>query len=565
MSKKAKKAPAPAWYDVRAESDDTTEVYIYDRIGAGWFDEGVGAKEFAADMAKITTPNVSLRINSPGGSVFDGVAIFNAIDRHTAHVTTHIDGVAASIASVIALAGDEVIMSEGSLFMVHNPWGAAMGEAKDMRKTADTLDKIRGTLLNTYRDRSWLTEAEVSDAMDAETWYTADEAQAAGFVDTVDGDAPALAATFDMSEFSNYPKTAGRPPSGETEGETTVGSTTTEAPTVDLSNLATSEDLTALESRIAAMATPPTPPHTMSVREVFAAQMTASRAGRKMLDVQAALADTVSTGNAGVLPPDWSSEVRDYVDRQRYAFGMIGSIGFPTSGYTLTIPKVLQHTLVEARGTEKTEISSQAFTTGSDTFSAAWYAGGVDIALELIWQSDPAVYPLIVDSILSQYAIVTDAALTLAVETAGTPTGAAIDFTDWGTVSAALIANAEVIRAATGEWGDRVMLTTASWQALIGLMDADGRRMFAPNGPTNADGSAALLSRAINVGGIYCSHNPRSAEDVQTNTKSARVAEKPPVMLQSDNVALMGRDLGVLGATMFVPAYPAGILTYAAA
>jgi hypothetical protein len=110
-----------------------------------------------------------------------------------------------------------------------------------------------------------------------------------------------------------------------------------------------------------------------------------------------------------------------------------------------------------------------------------------------------------------------------------------------------------------------VMLTTASWQALIGLMDAEGRRIFAPVGASNADGSASLLARSINVGGISCIHNPRSAEDVQTNTKSARVGEKPPVTLTSDNVALMGRDLGVLGAMLFVPAYPAGILTYAAA
>ena len=348
-----------------------------------------------------------------------------------------------------------------------------------------------------------------------------------------------------------------RPQEDTTMPETTAPESTA---AVDLSGYATREDLAEIEARMHTATQ--TPARALSVREAFTAQLAGSRDGGRQVR---ALADVVSSGNAGVLPPDWSSEVRDYVDKQRYAFGMIGTIGFPASGYTLTIPKVLQHTSVAARGTEKTEVESQAFTTGSDTYTADWYAGAVDIALELIYQSDPAVYPLIVDSILSQYAVVTDEALTLAVETAGTPTGAVLDFTDWGTVSAQLIATAETIRAATGEWGDRVMLTTASWQALIGLMDSDGRRLFAPNGPTNADGSAALLSRSINVGGIYCSHNPRSAEDVQTNTKSARVAEKPPTMLTSDNVALMGRDLGVLGATMFVPAYPAGIITHSAA
>jgi HK97 family phage prohead protease len=333
------------------------------------------------------------------------------------------------------------------------------------------------------------------------------------------------------------------------------------APAVDLTGLATRDDLTALESRMAALTTPTDPAPVLDVRSALVHQLTASRDARQMR----ALADTVSGGNAGLLPPDWSSEVRDYVDRQRYAFNACGSIGFPTSGFTLTIPKVLQHTTVGPRGAEKSEIPSQAFTTGSDTYTAEWYAGGADVSLEVIWQSDPAIYPLVVDSILSQYAVVTDDALTKDVEAAGTATTAALDFTDWGTVSAQIIATAEDIRAATGEWGDRLMLTTASWQSLIGLTDADGRRIFAPGGATNSDGSARLLSRSVNVGGVFAFHNPRSLEDVQFNAKSARVMEKPPVMLQSDNVALMGRDLGVLGAFAFIPAYPGGIYTHSAA
>jgi len=344
------------------------------------------------------------------------------------------------------------------------------------------------------------------------------------------------------------------------EKETTVEPTTTEVPAVDLSNLATREDMSALEARMTAALTPPAAPApSLNVRDALALQLSESAKDRKLR----ALADVVSTGNSGVLPPDWSSEVRDYVDRQRYMFGVVGSIGFPTSGYTLTIPKVLQHSSVALRGTEKTEIPSQAVTTGSDTYTAQWFAGGVDVALELIWQSDPAIYSIVVDSILGQYAAETDLGLTVDVELSATVSGTgALDFTDWGTVSAQIIAAAEKIRAATGEWGDKLSLTTASWQSLIGLTDADGRRIFAPNGPTNADGAARLLSRSIDVGGVSVIHNPRATEDVQTNTKAARVGEKPPVMLQSDNVALMGRDLGVLGATLFVPAYPAGILKH---
>lgn len=333
-----------------------------------------------------------------------------------------------------------------------------------------------------------------------------------------------------------------------------------EVPQVDLSTLATREDLTALEARITTMAPAPRAPQ-LSVRDAFAMQLTDARDRRQIR----ALDDVLSSGNAGLLPPNWSSEVRNYVDSQRYAFNAVGSIGFPSSGYTLTIPKVTQNTSVAARGTEKTNPSSTALETGSDTYTAAWYAGAVDVALELIWQSDPAVFPIIVENILSQYAAVTDDALTGQIEAAGTPTTAVLDFTDWGTVSAQIISAAETIRAATGMWGDRLMLTTASWQSLIGLMDADGRRVFAPGGPSNSDGQAPLLSRSINIGGVFAFHNPRAAEDAQFNTKSARVAEKPPVTLTSDNVALLGRDLGVLGAYIWVPAYPAGILVHSAA
>jgi len=340
-------------------------------------------------------------------------------------------------------------------------------------------------------------------------------------------------------------------------GATTVETTTPEVPTVDLSALATREDMAALESRLSALA-PTAPAQTLSVRDAFVAQLTASQERRQVL----ALADVVSSGNAGVLPPSWSSEVRNYVDAQRYMFGMLGSIGFPTTGYTLTIPKVTQQAKVGPRGTEKTEVPSQAVTTSSDTYTAAWFAGAVDIALELIWQSDPSVYGIVVESILSDYAVVTDQAMTVSVETSATATGAALDFTDWGTVSAQLMSAAEQIRAATGVWGDRVSMTTASWSALIGLMDADGRRVFAPGGATNSDGTAALLSRSINVGGILCAHNPRATADVQFNTKAARAGEKPPTTLTGDNVALMGRDLGVIGATLYVPAYAAGILAH---
>ena len=238
---------------------------------------------------------------------------------------------------------------------------------------------------------------------------------------------------------------------------------------------------------------------------------------------------------------------------------------FPTMGHTLTVPKVTQNTTVGARGTEKTEPPTQAYTTGSDTYTAAWFAGGVDVALEVIWQSDPAIWGLIVQDILGQYAVATDAAFTLAAETAATPVGSTLDIASYGALIADLVTAGETIRAATGMFGNLVSATTDDYIAILSLVDSDNRRLFATNGGTNADGSASLDARVIQVGGITIAHNPRAAETMQFNAKALRVAEKPPVTLMTDNVALLGKDLGVIGAIITLPLYPAGILVHSAA
>lgn len=176
------------FWEIKNQADDRAEVWVYEQIGADWFSEGVEAKQFCKDLAALKVSNIDLRINSPGGSVFDGLAIYNALKRHPACVTTYVDGVAASIASVIALAGESVVMAENALFMIHNPWGFAQGTAEDMRKCADVLDKCRDSILVAYRDKTGMTDAELIAAMDAETWYGAEEAVAAGFANDIAAD-----------------------------------------------------------------------------------------------------------------------------------------------------------------------------------------------------------------------------------------------------------------------------------------------------------------------------------------------------------------------------------------
>ena len=174
-----------------------TEVMIYDEIG----NFGVDAKSFINEIKQIPNDtSVLLRINSPGGSVIDGLAIYDAISRMPQKVTARIEGIAASMASVIALAADEVIMSENSLYMIHNVWGGEVGDSDDLRKAADLMDKMGERLINIYVSKTGQTEEQIRSWMDEETWFNSLEAQEAGFINLVE-EPIKMAAMFDIKKY----------------------------------------------------------------------------------------------------------------------------------------------------------------------------------------------------------------------------------------------------------------------------------------------------------------------------------------------------------------------------
>lgn len=174
------------WYEFKSKAADVAEIWIYDYIGQDfWTGGGVTAKNFQKELAGVKASQIDLHINSPGGDVFDGITIYNLLKQHPANVTTYIDGLAASIASVIALAGNQIYMAENALFMIHNPWGMSMGDASDMRKMADNLDKVRDSISISYTSKTGKPAEEITALMDAETWMDAEEAMEFGFVDDV--------------------------------------------------------------------------------------------------------------------------------------------------------------------------------------------------------------------------------------------------------------------------------------------------------------------------------------------------------------------------------------------
>ena len=170
---------------------------IYDEIG----NFGVDAKSFINEIKQIPNDtSVLLRINSPGGSVIDGLAIYDAISRMPQKVTARIEGIAASMASVIALAADEVIMSENSLYMIHNVWGGEVGDSDDLRKAADLMDKMGERLINIYVSKTGQSEEQIRSWMDEETWFNSLEAQEAGFINLVE-EPIKMAAMFDIKKY----------------------------------------------------------------------------------------------------------------------------------------------------------------------------------------------------------------------------------------------------------------------------------------------------------------------------------------------------------------------------
>lgn len=175
------------WYSIQAKAEQTPEISIYDDIGA-W---GVTAKQFIGDLKAISAKTIKLSINSPGGSVFDALAMYNALRQHEADIEVTIMGVAASAASLVAMAGDKIVMPENAFMMIHNPLNFAYGNAEDLREMADVLDKIGASLVATYAARTGLADDEIKALLDAETWLNAEDAVAKGFADELQ---PALKA-----------------------------------------------------------------------------------------------------------------------------------------------------------------------------------------------------------------------------------------------------------------------------------------------------------------------------------------------------------------------------------
>lgn len=213
MTKIRPKDKAP-WFDIKnaAAEGEPAQVFIYEEIDDWW---GLSAKDFVQQLAALDVDAIDLHLNSPGGSVFDGHAIYNALRNHKATVTSYVDGIAASIASVIALAGDKVVIAANGAMMIHNPSGICVGEATDMRKMAAVLDKLRDSIAMAYIAKTGKDADEVNTAMDEESWFIGQEAVDFGLADECGAEMQAAAcARFDFKALGFK-----HPPAALADGE----------------------------------------------------------------------------------------------------------------------------------------------------------------------------------------------------------------------------------------------------------------------------------------------------------------------------------------------------------
>ncbi|MGR8932421.1 MAG: head maturation protease, ClpP-related [Gammaproteobacteria bacterium] len=189
------------WYKIKNLAANAASISIHDEIG----NDGISASAFINELRSLGgVSEIELHIHSPGGNLLDGLAIYNALRNHPAKVMAHVDGIAASSASIVLMAGDRISMAEDSFIMIHNAMGGAYGGSQDLRAMADTMDKLQSSAVDIYQRRTGLARETISDMMNTETWLSATEAQALGFCEEVIGRV-ALAAKLARFDLKSWP------------------------------------------------------------------------------------------------------------------------------------------------------------------------------------------------------------------------------------------------------------------------------------------------------------------------------------------------------------------------
>ena len=176
-------------FQIYNKTETVAEILLYGAIGSSYFEEGITAKAFAEELKKMPkgVKEIHLRVNSPGGSVFDGMSIYELLKKEAKSgkkITAYVDGMSASIASIIMMAADQIVVGDGSMVMIHKPMSGVFGNSIELEKTINVLDKIEEQMISIYAKKTGQSRIEISKALAEETWYTSDEAIESGLADS---------------------------------------------------------------------------------------------------------------------------------------------------------------------------------------------------------------------------------------------------------------------------------------------------------------------------------------------------------------------------------------------
>lgn len=201
-------ADKPSWYRIHAEGEGAAVVYLYGVVGQDWWGEGNSALDFAKELDALAGRDIELRVNSEGGDFFEGVAIHAALSRYPGTVTAYVDGLAASAASFLIRAADEVVMGEMAFQMIHNAWTIALGNAEELASVISTLKAIDEQMVAVYSNASTKDADEIREAMAATTWLTAEQAVEWGLADRVEESLKAAACVSEKfaAKFGGVPE-----------------------------------------------------------------------------------------------------------------------------------------------------------------------------------------------------------------------------------------------------------------------------------------------------------------------------------------------------------------------
>ncbi len=193
------------WFNIDT-SDEIPDVYIYDQIGQDWWGDGISPEDFIEEIKKLKSDKINLHINSPGGFVYDGLTIYNGLNLIDKFIFVYIDGIAASMASVVAMAGDKIIMPVNADYMLHDPWTCMCGTADDLEKEAKELRRLKDSIIGIYMARTRLSKDELFDLMKEESWISGTDALEMGLADEIIENKKAVASIFDLNIFENVPE-----------------------------------------------------------------------------------------------------------------------------------------------------------------------------------------------------------------------------------------------------------------------------------------------------------------------------------------------------------------------